>query len=214
VPQDIAWNRALERLHGHGSCGVGYGTAVERGRAGILLSAKDLDCGWIFAQKLKGIGLYYEELISRRNTGLLAELYCKEIDGQTDEAFMDACVQARPLYGLAGLRSLGSKYDQLILEGSQGILLDAEEGAYPHLSWGSVTSQAAMAFLLELLPADLDGNSALEIILANNPNAVLRILENAAAALPNASSARSRSSRLWAADTCTRMRAMSFGTTG
>jgi adenylosuccinate synthase len=157
VPQDIAWNRALERLHGHGSCGVGYGTAVERGRAGILLSAKDLDCGWIFAQKLKGIGLYYEELISRRNTGLLAEFYRKEIEGQTDEAFMAACVQARPLYGLAGLRGLGSKYDQLILEGSQGILLDAEEGAYPHLSWGSVTSQAAMAFLLELLPADLEG---------------------------------------------------------
>ena len=31
---------------------------------------------------------------------------------------------------------------------------------------------------------DLDGNSALEIILANNPNAVLRILENAAAGVP------------------------------
>jgi adenylosuccinate synthase len=135
---------------------VGYGTAVERGRAGILLSEKDLDCAWIFAQKLKGISLYYEELIARRKAEPLAELYHKELEGQTDEVFMDACAQARPLYGLAGLRGLGAKYDQLILEGSQGILLDTEEGAYPHLSWGSVTSQAAMAFLLELLPADLD----------------------------------------------------------
>ena len=31
---------------------------------------------------------------------------------------------------------------------------------------------------------DLDGHTALEIILANNPNAVLRILENAAAGVP------------------------------
>ena len=31
---------------------------------------------------------------------------------------------------------------------------------------------------------DLDGHSALEMILANNPNAVLRILENAAAGVP------------------------------
>ena len=31
---------------------------------------------------------------------------------------------------------------------------------------------------------DLDGNTALEIILADNPNAVLRILENAAAGVP------------------------------
>jgi len=31
---------------------------------------------------------------------------------------------------------------------------------------------------------DLDGHTALEMILANNPNAVLRILENAAAGVP------------------------------
>jgi hypothetical protein len=31
---------------------------------------------------------------------------------------------------------------------------------------------------------DLDGHTALELILANNPNAVLRILENAAAGVP------------------------------
>ena len=31
---------------------------------------------------------------------------------------------------------------------------------------------------------DLDGQTALEMILANNPNAVLRILENAAAGVP------------------------------
>ena len=31
---------------------------------------------------------------------------------------------------------------------------------------------------------DLDGHTALELILANHPNAVLRILENAAAGVP------------------------------
>jgi len=145
APADIAWNRARERALGHGSCGVGYGAAVVRTRAGVSLRVKDLDHPWVLREKLAGVASYYESLLG--SGPAWADSFREELEGLDDEAFVDACRDARRRYGKASWTELSGRYGRVVLEGNQGILLDEEDGIFPYVTWGRCGSAPALELL-------------------------------------------------------------------
>ncbi len=148
VPWDIAWNRIFERRQRHGSCGVGYGAAVERGLCGVVLSVKDLSNEFVLNGKLAGIRTYYEERLKRLGDDALYREWAEEIKEIDERLFIEACDAARPLFRTATFFDLRKDFDHLIFEGNQGILLDAEEGIYPHVSRSFSTSRRALDLLM------------------------------------------------------------------
>ncbi len=147
TPWDIAWNRAFESIHRHGSCGVGYGATVERCRAGISLAVKDIDMEWVFAEKLKGIRAYYQKLATTASDAEMREAWERETEGLDDGVFIHACQEARGLWSTKTLQEALAGRNTLVFEGNQGILLDEIEGIYPHVSWGRTTSRPALELL-------------------------------------------------------------------
>lgn len=151
---DIAYNCALDSVNKHGSCGVGFGATNTRHAAGVTLFAVDLANNWVLTQKLAAIAQYYADLC-RQQPGIKA-LYEQELEGVCQASFVQACGQAQSLYRLAQISDLHF-YSNWIFEGSQGVMLDAQHGIFPHVTPSSTTSQNAWRFLsqLEAVPVDM-----------------------------------------------------------
>lgn len=141
TPYDIAWNHFTERSNLHGSCGVGYGATIVRNIAGIGLAVKDISNEWVFKQKLQAIREWYREKFT---DGYLWETYFGAID---DQAFISSCAFASRYWRTQIFSKIQGDYSTWIFEGNQGILLDKFEGIYPHNTWATCTSEAALEFL-------------------------------------------------------------------
>jgi len=64
TPYDVAYNRVIEKLNNHGSCGLGIASTIKRhNEANYKLYAIDLINPDIFKEKLNNIKLYYTKLI-------------------------------------------------------------------------------------------------------------------------------------------------------
>ena len=138
TPGDFAFNRVREKRLGHGSCGMGIGTTMSRNiNTGYKLYAIDLLCLPILKQKVENIREYYfsqikdiyeaEYFINTYNTQ--AELFFKAID-ETKFNIKDY--------------SFLRNYDEIIFEGSQGILLDMDHGIFPNVTFSNTTSRNAL----------------------------------------------------------------------
>jgi adenylosuccinate synthase len=150
TPYDIAWNRIEERRRRHGSCGVGYGATVQRNRHGVKLAVKDLANPFILAGKLAGVRQYYEDRLRLEGDEALWADWRNEWTANDDGAFIESCDESRLYFRLVSLLDLRADYDCLVFEGNQGILLDAEEGIFPHVSWSCSTSERALSLLATL----------------------------------------------------------------
>jgi adenylosuccinate synthase len=150
TPYDIAFNRALERLQQHGSCGVGYGATVVRNQDGVRFYCKDIDNAWVARHKLQGVCHYYHHKVSTLQNPELKTLWEAEIKDLSDAKFLEACQKSTSLYKIAVVEDLLAHYDNWILEGNQGVLLDAEEGIYPHNSYSRTLSSAAFDLVKRL----------------------------------------------------------------
>lgn len=148
TPYDIAWNHVEERVKGHGSCGVGYGTTIRRLAAGVQFSVKDLSHPWIAAQKLAGVKHYYQDLLA--GFPALEASWTAEVQDLNDGLFLELCQDARAYFQIQTLQEISSRFDHFVFEGNQGIPLDRIEGIYPHLSWSRTCSEAGLS-LLEIL---------------------------------------------------------------
>lgn len=161
TPYDVAYNRALEMINDHGSVGVGISSTMNRNlTTGFKLYAMDLQLEYshLFKAKLVEIEMYYS-----RKAAALARLsvsyheQLRKLQGDVDSHNLLISANQLP-FQVIGYDKL-SYYDDLIFEGSQGIMLDMDHGIFPNVTYAHTTSKNALEILrkapLSLLDTEL-----------------------------------------------------------
>ena len=131
TPYDVHENKTVNSLTGHGSCGVGIGTTLDREKNHYSLLVEDLPFPSIIKTKLEMIREYYgHEYVADIERKFLAE--CNALKGNIiiDE-------------------DLKNTYTTNIYEGSQGLLLDQDIGFFPHVTRGNTGSKALVGEKLD-----------------------------------------------------------------
>lgn len=132
-------NRLKETVNRHGSCGVGTGEAVYDALEGLYLTAGMLSSPHYALKILKEI---QEKKIEE----------CKNIDeGDEDTRALHDPLAPRLCYdkykyllnNVVSRMNYG-EFDQVIFEGSGGVLLDEYYGFHPHTMWTNTTSSNAL----------------------------------------------------------------------
>lgn len=145
TPYDIAWNRFLESMNGHGSCGVGFGATIERNSQSLVnLYAKDLLVGLDFNMAMKWVSDYYKQKFSAFENSETSEFHPDNVQlGDFKEAIQE----------MLGVVKVSSEYDifqkhrDVVFEGAQGILLDMDHGYFPHVTRSNTTSRNALLMI-------------------------------------------------------------------
>lgn len=154
TPYDVAYNRMTEKINHHGSCGMGIGATMKRhNETGFKLFAIDISNPVLLAEKLKQINIYYcNKLKQICNTQEYANEYWKKCEIETKyffEAIRELNIITKPYKHL-------KNYDNIIFEGSQGILLDMDHGIFPHVTFANTTSKNAIEICKLLRITDVD----------------------------------------------------------
>lgn len=138
TPYDVAYNRVMSKITQHGSCGVGISSTMKRHlNTGYKLYVQDLHYPTIFLAKLENIKKYYLELLDNK---VLRDRYLNEI-GNTEELFISLI--DNDLFDITNYNIL-SGWNQIIFEGSQGIMLDMDHGIFPNVTFTNTTSKNAI----------------------------------------------------------------------
>jgi adenylosuccinate synthase len=132
TPLDVEKNRSLEDFNNHGSCGVGFGSTIEREENFYSLTFMDLYYPFILEQKLKLIGNYYHRQINDVILDFLNSV--SEIISTTN---------IKRSYGIPD-----NVYTEYIFESSQGLMLDQDIGFFPHVTRSNVGTNR----ILEMSP--------------------------------------------------------------
>lgn len=128
TPFDVLYNRKNIKNLEHGTCGKGVGATMKRNETPFKLFAIDLIAPKsMLVEKLKGIANYYgfEE-------------------GEEIETALHDFLEAIDIidWKIEGYNYLNS-FNNLIFEGSQGILLDMDHGVFPNVTFANTTSKNA-----------------------------------------------------------------------
>lgn len=129
TPMDRNSNRSLEKDNKHGSCGVGFGTTIQREEDFFSLRFEDIFYPDILEARLKNISQYYYKL--------------EEFDF---EDFLDCCAIIRKYKGIVPTRGIPDGFSDFIFEGSQGLLLDQRYGFFPNVTRSNIGSKNIEAF--------------------------------------------------------------------
>jgi len=156
TPADVAYNRWREKKLGHGSCGIGVGATMKRNiESPVKVYAIDLTNTSLLLQKSNSVFNYYSDLIGRDNPEL--------------ESFHDEFNKEFPYFNEA-IKMLGhmefsfmikdydflKNFENIIFEGSQGIMLDMSHGIFPHVTYGNTTSKNALEICKKLEISDIE----------------------------------------------------------
>lgn len=149
TPYDLLWNQALEKKQQHGSVGVGFGATLQRQEAFYKLHFIDLLHDMVLTHKLKAIARYYNGIV---------------LNSSIHDAFMRAVSTIRQLVREKQIvmishperhSTIFSRYNEIIFEGAQGILLDMDHGFFPNVTRSNTTSKNVGIVLKDMqLPAD------------------------------------------------------------
>lgn len=121
TPCEIFYNRKKEHSNKHGSCGVGFGTTIEREEKHYSLSFGDLFYPQIFKEKLRIIVEKYYNFDFE--------------DKSIIEEFIKKCFELTNIQEIEKTNGLPLKfYENYIFEGSQGLLLDQNFGFFPNVT--------------------------------------------------------------------------------
>lgn len=136
TPYDVAYNRLSDGSKGS-SCGLGIGTTMIRHTtSGYKLFAIDVINKKILKQKLEGIKKYYEKLCAHNGIRHFQDEYEKY-----ERLFYESIDQE--LFQIKEYDFL-LLYENLIFEGSQGIMLDMDHGIFPDVTFANTTSKNAL----------------------------------------------------------------------
>jgi adenylosuccinate synthase len=135
TPWDVIANRRDEENLKHGSCGLGIGKTQKRNETGFKLYAIDLLDRDVLLEKMESIRENYYNIQYDSLTNLE---YYELLDFV--EALDDIEWITQDYYTLM-------EYDDLIFEGSQGILLDKDFGVFPNVTHANTTSKNAHEIL-------------------------------------------------------------------
>jgi len=141
TPFDVWQNRNSSKNLEHGTCGKGVGATMKRNESPYKLFAIDFIAPKeMLVEKLKGIAYYY---------GFMDE---DQMDEQM-KPFLDAIEQIN--WKIDDYSYLNS-FENLIFEGSQGILLDMDHGVFPNVTYAHTTSKNAYDICKELGIEDVE----------------------------------------------------------
>lgn len=149
TPADVAYNRLTEKKLEHGSCGLGVAATMKRNDiSGYKLFGIDLLHPEILYEKLRGIYWYYRGLIQDIDINNFNNLFEKEIL-QFNRAIEELHFEIMSYNFL-------KKYNNLIFEGSQGIMLDMNHGIFPNVTYANTTSKNAIEICKKLEIDDIE----------------------------------------------------------
>ena len=140
TPYDVAYNKARESFKQHGSCGIGVGATMNRTlNTGYKLYAIDFENPILLNNKLNKIAEYYNKLVATEDN-IFNIAYFRFLISEID--YFNECLEKIP-FKVCGYQYL-KKYEELIFEGSQGILLDMDHGVFPNVTYSNTTSKNAI----------------------------------------------------------------------
>lgn len=122
TPYDIYSNKKKELINQHGSCLVGFGETIEREENNIHLQILDLFYPSILKRKMQDIQNYYNISLLE---DVIKEFYdiCNYLINQKDNIEL-----------LSNSKDILYNKENLIFEGSQGLLLDQNKGFFPNVT--------------------------------------------------------------------------------
>lgn len=138
TPWDMAINQSLELIRNegrHGSCGLGFGEAIERSEGGYSLQFCDLIDGSVVDKA----HLILSEWVPKRMAEL--GLDCKEfplkeiLTGETDvtDRYLEDCAAFSEMIRPQNDGEIKDA-DHIVFEGAQGLRLDMNFGEFPHVT--------------------------------------------------------------------------------
>ena len=139
TPYDVAHNRIMERKRGNGSCGLGIAATMKRNiETPYKLYAVDLLHPEILRQKMANLKSWY-----------LSRYLPYDNDRQTfleecrlwEDAYFEAIEKTK--FNIQNYSYL-LNFGDWIFEGSQGIMLDANHGIFPNVTYANTTSRNAV----------------------------------------------------------------------
>lgn len=131
TPGDKFYNTILEGRNHHGSCGVGFGTTIQREADGVSLLFGDLFNKTVLKIKLKLITEYYQQVTRGSEWGANEWRWGRH---NWCDSFMESCEELIELPNILIQNQIPSGYSDYIFEGSQGLLLDQHIGFFPHVT--------------------------------------------------------------------------------
>lgn len=137
TPYDMMINQFIEQQRAgerHGSCGVGFGEAIERSlRDDLRITVGDLFGDKNIKDTLAKIR---SEWVSFRMSSLGADaLSDHQLSIINNDAILDRFVHdCEDFKNIVGLRDDSRLMGQILFEGAQGLLLDQDYGAFPHVT--------------------------------------------------------------------------------
>lgn len=150
TPYDVAYNRARERVlsNRHGSCGLGVGATMKRhDETPHRVVVADLSYQPGLRAKFAGISSFYENKISVESPDLFSAYYA-ELRNQLD--LYDYALSQMENIRAFTIGFLKKPVQNLIYEGSQGIMLDMDHGIFPNVTYAHTTCRNAMSDLKRL----------------------------------------------------------------
>jgi adenylosuccinate synthase len=148
TPWDILLNQRTEEARGearHGSCGQGIGETMKRNLySPVRFVVSDLFSTWAHSQeKMRTVESYVKSQLKERNLRIPEgeeATWWEKIAQQAALSSLSATVQT-------DIDALSTHTD-IIFEGSQGLLLDAEYGVFPHVTF----ARTGLTNIAELIP--------------------------------------------------------------
>lgn len=137
TPFDIDAGRDDEVINEHGSCGSGFGRTIWRHETldhSYRIFAKDLFNDWILRQKIFQLTSIFSS----------QDQFMYDID-----EFIEQCrIWASRITLTSESEILNdTKFESIVFEGAQGILLDREHGIFPHVTRSHTTSKNAIEII-------------------------------------------------------------------
>ncbi len=149
TPYDIQANFEREAKLRHGSCTAGFGNTIQREEDFYHLRFGDLFNETVFKIKMDQISRYY--------------YYSQNVSNEFIENFLKACkeITDEKLCSIAPIEFFKHSegwdrpyWDNIIFEGSQGLLLDQHFGFFPNVSRSNIGSKNIMKLLGADVPLD------------------------------------------------------------
>jgi adenylosuccinate synthase len=143
TPYDIAYNKVVEGINNHGSCGAGFGTTIERNEKFVHLYAQDLKNKHVFDIRMESVIEYYNSKVA----GFDVDSKLRYYDLVEEE--MVLWEESNDWYSrwINIMTPDFYKYPHICFEGSQGIMLDQHLGFFPHVTRSNTTALNALEIM-------------------------------------------------------------------
>lgn len=151
TPADVAYNRLTAPQTNHGSCGIGVGATMKRNiESPYKVYGVDLHHLDTLKEKVESVYDYYKSIIGNDPPRLkiFKEIYDSEC--QYFWKYIDRIEFNIKPYGFL------KEYENIVFEGSQGILLDMDHGIFPRVTYANTTSKNAISIAKKLDIEDIE----------------------------------------------------------